>query len=376
MSPAIMGYKERLRRALWRGLCIAALAQAALQLFVFLPSHLSRTDRDRDVTPLYEAAVRVRMGEPLYRPWPDYGPHVHTEMGQPYSSELHLYPPFLAAALVPLTVLPFTTFASLWYIPLLVAFWTYAWCLARLALPRATLIHVLVAGLFLMFFPGTYRALSLGQVDPILWALFGLALVVPRVRGAALALSAAVKIYAGWPLLFAVKREGRRVLLPAAGVLVIGLVVTGFGPGLSTFIDWVRYMFPVIGQGTFNADNVSLSMAGIRLARLLGWDYVPGPLPVGGRFYLMVTGILAPVAVGWLTRRLKSPLHYACIGSAAVIFGPICWTSYLPILLAPIAAACRYSGPAAVGGGSPTRASRPACGTPVPSPPSTTPASL
>ena len=36
---------------------------------------------------------------------------------------------------------------------------------------------------------------------------------------------------------------------------------------------------------------------------------------------------------GWLTRRARPVLQYACVGCAAVVFAPLCWSSYLPLLL-------------------------------------------
>jgi hypothetical protein len=326
-----------LRRSALLALRAAALLHLLMQLMVFLPTHWGRTDVHRDVTYVYTAAERVRTGQPLYWPWADYGPHVHTEAGPPYPFDRHPYPPPLATVLAPATTLPFATFARLWYVPLLLAFWVYAWCLARLALERADVWRVVIVGLILSLFPGTYRVLSLGQVDPILWALFGLAMVVPALRGAAFAASAAVKLYAGWPLLFAVKREGRRVLLPAAAVFAAAFLVSGVTLGFDIFFTWTRYMLPVISQGTFNADNVSISFAGLRLARLLGWDYVPGPLPLAARMYLTVVGIAAPLAAGWLTRSARATVQYSLVGCAAVLFAPLCWSSYLPLLLVPMA---------------------------------------
>ena len=322
-----------IRRTAWLVVLVVAVAHLATQLFVFLPNHWRRIDIYRDVTYLYSAAERVRTGEPLYWPWPEYGPHVHTDMGPPYPFERHPYPPALASILAPATALPFATFARLWYILLLGSFWVYAWCLARLAGGRADAWSVLIAGTLLALFPGTYRALSLGQIDPVLWALFGMALVTPALRGAALATSAAVKLYAGWPLLFAMRREGRRVGLPALAVLAAGFLISGLTLGFQAFVTWATTMLPVVSQGTFNADNVSLSFAGLRLARTLGWDYAPGPLPPAARIYLTTVGIAAPLIVGWLTRRTRPALQYACVGCAAVVFAPLCWTSYLPLLL-------------------------------------------
>lgn len=325
-----------------RGLVIAlratALIHLAVQLLVFLPRHWQREDTQRDVNYIYTAAHRVHTGQPLYRPWPEYGPHVHTTMGPPYTFDRHPYPPFLATFLAPLAELPFTTFARLWYLPLLAAFWVYAWSLARLSLHRVDAWTVLIAGQVLTLFPGTYRALSLGQIDPILWALFGVALAVPALRGFGFATSAAVKLYAGWPLLFAIRREGKQVLLPAFAVFVVCYLVAGLTLGFDILFVWARTMLPVVSQGTFNADNVSISFAGLRLAREFGWEYVPGPLPGAARLYLTTVGIAAPLLTGWFTRKRSANVQYAFVGCAAILFAPLCWSSYLPLLLVAVAA--------------------------------------
>lgn len=316
----------------------AALLHLAIQLFIFLPVHWQREDIHRDTLYLYTAAERVRTGEALYWPWPEYGPHVHTPQGPLYPPERHPYPPFLATVLAPFTQVPFATFARFWYLPLLAAFWVYAWCLARLVRPGRTGVwDVLTAGAVLSIFPGTTRAISLGQIDPILWAAFGVALAVPALRGACFAGSAAVKLYAGWPLLFAIRREGARVLLPALGLGAVLFIMSGVVLGFGAYVDWARYMLPVIGQASFNPDNVSLSFAGLRLARVLGWEYVPGPLPAAARIYLLVIGVAAPLATGLALRRARPLVQYAWVGAAAVLFAPLCWSTYLPLLLVPLA---------------------------------------
>jgi hypothetical protein len=200
--------------------------------------------------------------------------------------------------------------------------------------------------------PGAQLAFMVANVEPVLWALFGAALAWPAARGLGFAASAMVKLYCAWPLLAAVSREGWRVVRGAALALALGTVLCMLvlGPGVfaRSMLDWARYMLPVVGQGTWAFDphyggtNVSFSFAILRVARELGWEYRPGPLPAWARLYLTVVGVAAPLLALWLTRRMRDvALRCGLVTAAAVLFAPLCWATYLPLLLAPLAAAVR-----------------------------------
>jgi Glycosyltransferase family 87 len=312
-----------------RAVLALAVVQAACQLGAFLPAHWNRRDPISDRTVYYVAARAVVRGEPLYHPIPDYGPHKRPDV--------YLYPPSFAAALTPVAYLPFQWYSRLWYVLLLVAYWVYAVCLARLYDPRVTARSVLVAGLALAVCPGAYWGMSLGQVDPILWALFGVGLVAAGARGAALSAAALIKLYAVWPLAAAAVREGKRVILPAAALVAASLALGAVACGVQAYVEWARVVLPIVGQGTFNPDNVSLSMLGLRLASRLGWSYTAGPLPQAARLYLTFSAVAGPVAVWWFTRRRSTALQYGALGLAGALFSPLCWSSYLPLVLAPLA---------------------------------------
>ena len=320
-------------------LLLIAVAHLAWQGAIWLPSRWDHPETAWDAHDYYLAARRVRDRLPLYRPWPDYGPDVMTP-GRPYPKDRFPYPPPFAALLAPFAALPEPVFIRLWTLLLLAAFWVYAGALARLATGGLTLSRILIAGLAIAAVPQAYLALSFGNVDPLLWALFGLALATP-VRGAAFAASALVKLYATWPLLLASAREGRRVMLPAACVILAGLLVGAAACGSSSWIDWARYFLPVLGQGTFNPGNLSLSFAGIRLARVFGWRYLGGPLPFPARLYLTGMTVAGPLGAAWIARRGSRELRYATVGVSALAFGPLCWPYYLALMWAPAAVAWR-----------------------------------
>jgi hypothetical protein len=174
LSQALTFLKSSL--FLKRGLLLLAIACAAIQFSLLLPRTFNRTDPWRDVLAYYLVKERIHNGEPVYIGQPESGPHDR-------SYPLYLYPPILATALSALPKMTFTTFARLWTLLLYGAFWIYAAALGKLSKGKVTVSGTLIAGMILLVFPGTFRALDLGQVDPLLWAAFGLALSYPSLRG-------------------------------------------------------------------------------------------------------------------------------------------------------------------------------------------------
>ncbi|HEX2189805.1 MAG TPA: glycosyltransferase 87 family protein [Longimicrobiaceae bacterium] len=338
-------------RVLLGALVLAAGLYLALLCRDLVPALWLRADRRDDLQRYFVVARRALLGLQLYWPWPDYGPHFAT-LGHPYPQERFPYPPFLPAALAPLARLPLLAFARAWFVVLYAGLLVYAASLARLATGRISPAGVVVAAAVVAALPGAQLAFMVGNVEPVLWALFGAALAFPAARGPAFAASAMVKLYAAWPLAVAVSREGWRVARGAALAVAVGLAVgcVSLGPArfLGAFLDWARYMLPVVGQGTFATDpvyggtNLSLSFGVLRLARELGWEYRPGPLPVWARLYLTAVGVAAPLLAARTTRRMREPaLRYGLVTVAAVVFAPLCWATYLPLLLAPLAVAVR-----------------------------------
>lgn len=337
-------------------LTVLAVLHLIGQLTLWVPRHLGNSPdwqqaiRGFDMYAYYLAADRVRHGEPLYTPWPDYGPYVQAVPGIVWRGEEIPYPPPFPVALVPVARLPYPVFARWWYVPLLLAFWTYAACLAYLATGSLSPRRVLIGGLALGLVPGTYGTLRFGNVDPLLWAAFGLALVSPRLRGALLAAVGLVKLHALWPLALTVHHERCRTGLPAALVLGGGVAWSLTIVGWAAWRDWWLYVLPTSPlQATFHPANVSLAFAGLRLARSLGWHYALGPLPTAARLYLTIVGLAVPLGAVWATRRLSPLARYTVVMAAVVLFSPLCWAAYLAFLLAPLALLCHEWMPPSAG---------------------------
>ncbi len=294
-----------------------------------------------DAQILWEHAKVIAAGEPPYSPWPDFGPHYMTEAA-PYPIGRTPYPPFLTVALVPLLPIGDLAFYRGWFVVLVASLAVYAATLCKLATGAINLRGTCAAVAALAFYPGTWAPFNTGNVDPVLFASFGIALAYPSARGSGFMAPALVKLYGIWPLALAVKLEGRRVLLGGVVTLGLGVLMSSLILGPVEFLEaslsWFRWLLPTAGQGTWHRWNVSLSFGVLRLLEAAGaWEYVEGPLPLPAKLFLTIMGAAAPIATMLLTKTLVPRLRYALVICAAVLFSPLCWIGYTPLLYAPAA---------------------------------------
>jgi len=330
----------RRSRLLGQAVLLLSLVHLVFQVALFAPRELARTDRDRDMIVYHTAARAVLANRALYRAQPGYGPDQDP-------AAVYIYPPPFAVALAPFGALSFVAFARGWLVLLLGALWVYAYCLACLAssgkAKPVTMRAVLVWGLAVGLWPGSYRALGLGQVDSLLWALFGLGLV-GIARSLLWSLAATVKVFYLWPLILLAAQTGRvslkallRTFWPALAFVAAFALVSIAVCGAGSYVVWGRDVLPTLSQGNFNADNVSCSMALLRVARGLGWNYTGGPLPPPAHLWLTSASLAAPLVAWYLTRARSIQFQCAWVVLSAILFAPVCWTSYLPLALAPLA---------------------------------------
>ncbi|HEX8551064.1 MAG TPA: glycosyltransferase family 87 protein [Abditibacteriaceae bacterium] len=317
------------RRMGWRITQAFAVVHIALQLAVWLPLFMERTHERRDAPIYYRAARAALTRQPLYRNWPNYNPHKDVPT-------VYLYPPSFAAVFAPLGKLTLLQFTRVWYLLLLVAFWIYAACLARLAGAHG-FWPIAVAGLVLQLFPGTIAAMSLGNAEPLMWMLFGLALTYRRGRGAWLMTAALIKVHPVWALSVACVREGRRVARPAFVTLVTGGLLGALVCGAESYAVWRMAALPVVSQGCDIPGNVSLSFSALRLFWAWSGDAANGRLSSGARAWLTLCALAGPLLASWLARRSSVEMHITLVACAAIVCGPLCWTLYLPVFLLPAA---------------------------------------
>jgi hypothetical protein len=301
-----------------------ALVLAFYQVFFWLPEQANRTDFNRDIQIYYMSARHVVSHQPLYTSWLAYGPNL--------TPRSFYYPPQFAAAVSPLGYLSFRAFSWIWYALILIAFWGFSFSLARISTTtKPSLSSVGLWGLVLAASPGVYFVMCIGQVDPILWALFGLGISFKRSRYLTWTVAAQIKLYPVWMLAAKAFKEGPKFLIPCLAINAVWISLTCLICGASSFVLWFKDVPWVIGQGSFNSVNVSLSFAVLRVATLLGWKYTSGPLDPWIRTSLGAASIIGPVATGYICRRLPSTPFYAIVGLSAVLFSPLCWRHYLTI---------------------------------------------
>ncbi len=296
-----------------------------------------RADQQRDMVLYFRAAQNVNAGRSLYTARPNYGPD-----SKPFE---YLYPPPFAAAIAPLGRLLWLSFAKVWTIGLIASFLGFALCLSLLSgRPNAWSFIGWLA--LICVFPGASRALSLGQIDPLLWFLSALGVWAIALRanqsraasGAVLGVASLIKIYAAWPLFAVGKSEGRAQIW--GGAVVVGALALALGAlvcGLDSYAQWAHAVLPIAGQGTFNPDNYSFSMGVLRVAQLLGWHYAGGPLVGLPKLWLSGAAIAGPLATLLLTKRLELRWRVALITIAAAWCAPLCWSTYLPLVLVLVA---------------------------------------
>ena len=241
----------------------------------------------RDAGAYWEAAMRLRDGEPLYPPIAD-----------PEASEVYRYAPWLAWTWVPLTFLPREAANILWSIILLAA---SAAALSPLVRLRAWLAVAL-------FLPILVGISAIGNVQPLVVA--ALVLGVER-RSGPLWIAAAASLKAV-PLLLVVTYLGRRqwlravVTLALTSALVLPMLLydlsnypTGAG-GASMLFDLPIIFALVLAGGIL----ISLRLASTQWAWLASSTTVALALP---RFFVYDLTFLMTSFAGLESRSTRKP---------------------------------------------------------------------
>lgn len=125
--------------------------------------------------------------------------------------------------------------------------------------------------------------------------------------------------------------------------IAFGIGIGILGVGSEEFFKscwyWFTSVLPSLSQGSWDSDNLSVSFALLRAVEITGlWHYEGGMLPVWARFWLLICGVTGPLFAGIFLRRREKVVQLSAVGCAAILLAPICWTSYLPILLTFISA--------------------------------------
>jgi len=306
-----------------RTVLCASFLQIVLQVTWWLPHQWNRIDADRDVFVYYNAANDALHGNPLYN---------FAQIQDAFNrTPSYLYLPQFAAITSPLGYLRYIDFSRMFYIAELAAFWVFSYTLACLARDRPTFRDVATWGLILGITPKVYFVMGIANVDPMLWAFLGMALISTG-RGAWLCVLAQIKVFYAVPLLLSILREGKQIAVPAAIAAIVGFSIGVSVCGVHSYVDW-QYAAKSATQGRFLTANVSISFAVLRIARDLGWHRADGPLPMLAKIYLDLAGIVGTSATAYLARKLENRSYYVVCTLGALLFGPFCWDFYLVIAI-------------------------------------------
>jgi hypothetical protein len=309
-----------------KGILVLAILHALAQLFVWLPIQWRWTASSDDTAAYYKAASAIWRHGVLY------------PVGRPYDPKFpphnYVYWPQFAVLLSPLGALSRFWFARCWYTLLIAAYWTFAWSLARIAQGKATWQGTLIWGLALACLPNVYYCLWIGNADPVVWAIVGLAFTTGR-TAEWLAVAVQIKTYAAAALgLFLWDhRDGWKRPL---AILALGFTAA-FLADPAWPKEWLRTVAPAARQGTLWGTNWSLPMAIVRVCRALGWQYHGGTFPGWVQTLLAVSCVVFEVIAVAVCARLKGQYRYAALFVLAALSQPLCWNFYLtsaPVLVA------------------------------------------
>lgn len=309
-------------KLLARGCFLLAVGFLAYFLLTVIPFQLARTDKQRDVPVYYHAANNLYHGESAYEEIPHFGP-------DQYPTGAFLYAPPVAALYAPFGGMSFVAFAQLVTVVNMLAFLVFVWALLRLIAP-VTLHRSVIFTAVLWLFPGVMAGIFFGQIDPLLWMLFALGLL--GTESLFWPLAAIVKPFYLWPLLTRKLRRDDiiRVIMIIGAAVIAGGIVCGW----SAYPFWFTHVLPTMSQGNFLRGNVSLSFAVLRAFLAVGiWHYDGGPLTLLPHLWLTFASIGAPIFTWWLLRRQEQRLKAAAVMTAAALFAPVCWITYLPVTL-------------------------------------------
>lgn len=266
-----------------------------------------------DFLAYHQAAVRLLDGQPLY----DMS---YTETG---GFGLFYYPPTFAPLLLPLGLLSASTATWAWTAGSIAAFLAGTWLLP---VSRATRWWiVLLAG---WSFPFVY-AVKLGQVGPVLFALFAVGwrwLDDPMRLGASGGLGAAIKMQPGLVLAWALLTRRPRAIVAGAIVLLLLAVLATLLAGVSSWADFLTLLRtvsdPITTEHNFTPGAIAYQLG----AREEVASLVQLASTVG------VIGVFL-AAIRWATPEAS----YLVTVIASQLVSPILWDHYAMLLLLPVA---------------------------------------
>lgn len=333
---------------------------------------LLRGPEQNDFLKYYQAAHALNVGQPLYQALaPVAGDEAasYNYVGAPLKYN-YLYPPFLAALLRPLAILPLPLAKAVWYVLNLV-FLVAAVVLVGRVVGVVRLWSVAELLLLTLLLPAVYDTLSLGQVNLLILLLIAAAwyCVSRRPRrtggelfiGCLIGVAAIIKVY---PLLLgSVLLVHRR--FAALGALIMSIAVLGlggimWGGGWHTTQTYLQEVLPNTGKSFITSpQNQNIQAALYRLfapnvfrfAALSATNLVTvasKPLAnvpelgialghIGAAAIALITGAVVVRGSSRQQDRRTELLDWSCILTMLLLITPITWDHYYVLLVPPAA---------------------------------------
>ena len=323
--------------------------------------------RNGDFSWYYWAGERVFTGADLYT----------------YVLDGYLYPPFFAVVMFPLSLMPRTLAAAIWYagnvVSLVTLFGVTYYLLVnpgRALAPWAGeqwrrmtrgKVDSVLAITFVATAPFWALNLQLGQINVYLWALAVLAVYFDRrgkTLGAGLLLGAVCAIKLAPALIFLYFLFRRRYGVAAVAVSTAALLflapaaVTGWGRNAELLREW---QWRVVRAGMVEdfvyrvEGNQSLGAFVYRCCQSFGFCPAEEPLDVAAAkpvIKFVTAGAVVPLFVLGLLRRRTSPagsdearaamvdnLYFSLIVTSAALVSPFAWDAHYVVLVVPFMAA-------------------------------------
>jgi hypothetical protein len=272
---------------------------------------------------------------------------------QPTARTAYVYPPALALALLPSTVLPIQVASVVWVALLLGGVLGTAWCLATIVTPRRDLVFwgvvALLALALVVFKPGRGALTFSKQVDPLIMLLLAGTLVAcirrrDGLAGLLLGLAVAIKPFLALLALWLLWKGTYRATVWAGLVAV----AAGLGPllALGLLPEFLLAASHWAGPAML-ASPVGQSTASLLLRTLTAQPYtvplIEAPWLVGPLQIVVGVGLLASLALTVSRSRQQTPLvllsEWGLAVTALLIFGPLTEEHHLAYLALGLTAA-------------------------------------
>jgi glycosyl transferase family 87 len=266
------------------------------------------------------AGDKILAGESPYLDVSALGDNVDASLG-------YVYPPLLAIAISPLSLLPGSTAAMLWSVVLIACVVGALWLLG---------VRDWRCYLVALLWPFNRVALDWGRIDPLLVLLVAAAWRFrdrPWSAAASTGAAVATKLFL-WPVVFWLLVTGRRRAAALSVVMTLGLILLPWAAiGFADLLQYPALLRKVSGQEHYQTFSATA------LVHALGIDgEFAKVIVVTIGVSLLALSVRCARNLDW-TRREQDRRSLTLILAASLVLSPVVWSNYFLLLLVPVALA-------------------------------------